>query len=141
MNRGKPRSPESQSGLGRWESLADGVWVRRMVEGSGSAIHLYRLESGRRFEEHEHPFAELGVVLSGRCVFRVGGEPKTVRGGDSFYFPAGVRHGCEVVSAHPSVILDVAVPLASDATDEISREVMAIARRTARAPARGKSGT
>ncbi|HTP54942.1 MAG TPA: cupin domain-containing protein [Thermoplasmata archaeon] len=93
-----------------WTALAGGVHVRRMVDGNGSSISLYHMAQGRRFELHEHPFAELGVVLAGEGTLLVVDEERPLREGDSFYIPGGIPHGFAVGSDRPVVMLNVSVP-------------------------------
>lgn len=90
--------------------MGDGLHVRRMVEGNGCEINLYQVARGRRFDPHQHPFAELGVVLSGRGTMIVGEEERTIREGDSFYVPGNAPHGFAVTGNRPAVLLNVTVP-------------------------------
>jgi quercetin dioxygenase-like cupin family protein len=92
--------------------------MRLMVEGNGASIVLYRLEPGTNFAAHEHPFAELGVVLAGEGHFPVAGVERILREGDSFYIPPGVRHGFSVPEGGPTVVMlnvSVAVPSLKEA--------------------------
>ncbi len=43
-------------------------------------------------EEHFHSHEQVGMVLQGRAVFVVGGEEKTLKAGDLYRIPGGVRH-------------------------------------------------
>lgn len=43
-------------------------------------------------QEHRHPHEQMGVILSGRAVFTVGGETKTLGPGDLYRIPANVPH-------------------------------------------------
>jgi quercetin dioxygenase-like cupin family protein len=105
-----------------------------MVEGSGSSIFLYRLGPGRRFERHSHPFPELGVVLAGRGRALIGDEERTLREGDSFYFPAGMPHGFEVDVSGPAVLMNFAVPPLPDLTGPSSSEVLDLAKEYGQGP-------
>jgi quercetin dioxygenase-like cupin family protein len=93
-----------------WTALAGGVHVRRMVDGNGISINLYHMEQGRRFELHDHPFAELGAVLAGEGTMLIVDEERPLREGDSFYIPGGIPHGFAVGPASPVVLLNVSVP-------------------------------
>ncbi|HEY1197768.1 MAG TPA: cupin domain-containing protein [Thermoplasmata archaeon] len=115
-----------------WMALSSGIHARVMVEGNGSSITLYRLEPGRRFERHIHPFPELGVVLVGRGVALIGDEKRTLREGDSFYFPSGTPHGFEVDAEEPAVLMNVTVPLSSDVAGPPASEVLRSAKQAIR---------
>ena len=43
-------------------------------------------------EEHSHPHEQMGVLLSGRAVFTVGAETRTLGPGDFYRIPGNVRH-------------------------------------------------
>jgi quercetin dioxygenase-like cupin family protein len=107
-----------------------------MVEGSGAAIILYRIEPGTAFDLHSHEFSELGVVLAGEGEFRVGEDRRTLREGDSFYIPRGAPHGFSVPKGGTTaVLLNVSVALPSDAatlpaTAELLRHVETVVRRS-----------
>jgi unsaturated pyranuronate lyase len=115
-----------------WEALADGIHARRMVEGNGTSIILYRLDSGRRFERHDHPFPELGVVLAGQGRVLIEDEARTLRAGDSFFIPGGTPHGFEVDAEGPVVLMNVTVPLLPDLPGPPATEVLHLAKEVVR---------
>jgi len=115
-----------------WVSLADGIRLRPMVEGNGSSIILYRLEPGRRFERHDHPFPELSVILVGRGRMVIGEEERALREGDAVYVPGGVRHGFEVDGKTPVVMMNVTVPVLPDLAGPAFSEVVRLAEKVAR---------
>ena len=45
--------------------------------------------------EHAHE-AQWAVVLAGEIELTIGGETKTYRQGESYYIPAGVKHGAKI---------------------------------------------
>ena len=47
---------------------------------------------GQRSPLHQHPCPVFGTIVSGSCLFEVEGQPaRTLKAGDAFYEPAGVR--------------------------------------------------
>lgn len=48
--------------------------------------------AGIAFNEHTHPFHELGMVLDGECDWRLEGKRERLRSGDLLLVPAGARH-------------------------------------------------
>lgn len=99
--------------------------MRRMVEGSGATLVLYRLSPGARFELHTHEFSELGVVLAGNGFFLIEDARRPCREGDSFFFPPGARHGFEVPpSGEPAVLLNVCVTVRPDAVLSDGAEIV-----------------
>lgn len=106
-----------------------------MIEANGSSILLYRLEPGRRFARHQHPFPELGVVLAGRGRVLYASEERALREGDSFYVPSGTQHGFEVDPEGPVVMVNVTVPAGPERSgppaSEVVHRAINAARRTA----------
>lgn len=113
-----------------WTELAEGVSVRHMVEGNGCSITLYRLGEGCRFDRHQHPFPELGVMLVGRGVLKVGEETRELGAGDSFFIPGGAPHGFDCGGVGPVILMNVTAPVASEADGPTSSEILRIARKT-----------
>jgi quercetin dioxygenase-like cupin family protein len=61
-------------------------------------------------EEHAHPHEQVGMVISGRAVFVVGGEEKTLGPGDMYRIPGGVRHKVRALE-EPVQALDIFTPV------------------------------
>lgn len=61
-------------------------------------------------EEHAHPHEQVGMVLEGRAVFRIGGEEKTLGPGDLYRIPGEVRHRVVALDA-PVRALDIFYPV------------------------------
>lgn len=113
----------------RWVTVARGVRVRSMVEGDGVAVVLYRIAPGTRFVPHTHDFVELGVVVSGKGQFFYEGTPRNVRGGDSFYIPAGGSHGFQVPEGGGSVVtMNVSAGVSERASGPSAAEILHLAK-------------
>lgn len=111
-----------------WVEIEHGVRIRRMVEANGIALILYRIPPGTHFDRHAHPFAEVGVVLSGQGRCRFGGEVRTLHAGDAFYVPPDVPHDFTVEGTEPVVMLNTTVPLRSDDVASSADAVEELAR-------------
>jgi quercetin dioxygenase-like cupin family protein len=61
-------------------------------------------------EEHAHPHEQVGMVLEGAAVFRIGGEEKTLAAGDLFRIPGNVRHHVRALD-RPVRVLDIFSPV------------------------------
>jgi quercetin dioxygenase-like cupin family protein len=61
-------------------------------------------------EEHSHPHEQVGMVVSGRAVFVIGGEEKTLGPGDMYRIPGGVRHKVRALE-EPVQALDIFTPV------------------------------
>lgn len=76
-------------------------------------LSVVDIEPGAVVEEHAHPHEQVGVVLQGRAVFVIGGEEKTLRPGDLYRIPGGVRHRVRALE-EPVRALDVFCPPRED---------------------------
>ena len=71
------------------------------------------LEPHATVAEHSHPHEQVGMVLSGKAIFHIGGEQKTLQAGDMYRIPGNVRH--RVVALDEKVYaLDVFCPIRED---------------------------
>jgi quercetin dioxygenase-like cupin family protein len=61
-------------------------------------------------EEHSHPHEQVGMVVSGRAVFVIGGEEKTLGPGDMYRIPGGVKHKVRALD-EPVQALDIFNPV------------------------------
>ena len=60
--------------------------------------------------DHAHPNEQLGMIVSGRLVFTIGGETKTLGPGEVYRIPGGVRHSV-VALDEPVRALDIFYPI------------------------------
>jgi quercetin dioxygenase-like cupin family protein len=88
-----------------WSRYSPGVRVRHLIDGEGTALHLYQIEPGTRVAIHAHEFPELGMVLSGTGMILLDDEERVTQAGDSFYLPGGLRHGFQVPSGGVPVLM------------------------------------
>jgi quercetin dioxygenase-like cupin family protein len=61
-------------------------------------------------EEHAHPHEQVGMVVTGRAVFVIGGEEKTLGPGDLYRIPGNVRHKVRALE-EPVRALDIFTPV------------------------------
>lgn len=80
--------------------------------GQKMMVSLVDLEAGSVVEEHAHPHEQVGVLLSGRMTFTIGGETKEVSPGDVWVIPGGVKH--KVIALEASKAVDVFAPPRED---------------------------
>jgi unsaturated pyranuronate lyase len=87
---------------------APGVKIRAVAHGT-IMLSYVRLEPNSVAATHLHSEEQMGIVLSGECVFDLDGEERTLKMGDVYHAPAGVPHGARATD-EPCVILDVFSP-------------------------------
>lgn len=61
-------------------------WLERLM------TSVVDFEPNSVVEEHQHVHEQMGIVLSGRAEFIVGGERKVLGPGDVYRIPSNVRH-------------------------------------------------
>lgn len=71
------------------------------------------LDPGAVVAEHSHPHEQVGLVISGKATFWIGGEEKTLGPGDMFRIPGNVKHRV-VALDEPVRVLDIFHPIRED---------------------------
>jgi quercetin dioxygenase-like cupin family protein len=74
----------------------------------GNNLIMVCMEIGGGQEDlgHEHAFDQCGLVLAGEIEMFVGEERKTLGQGESYFIPAGTRHGWKTFN-DPAKLLDI----------------------------------
>jgi len=67
-----------------------------------------KFEKGAIGVLHQHYHSQVTYVESGEFEMTIGDEIRILKGGDSFYIPTNVMHGC--VCTSPGVLIDVFSP-------------------------------
>jgi quercetin dioxygenase-like cupin family protein len=78
--------------------------------GEKMMLSLVELEPHSVVAEHSHPHEQVGMVLSGRAIFYIGDEEKTLQQGDMYCMPGNVKHKV-VVLDEPVKALDIFHPI------------------------------
>lgn len=95
-----------------WEEVGPGL--KRQIMGFDEKIMLVKVdfEADAVGQLHKHHHSQVTYVESGEFEMTIGEEVKVLRGGDSFYIPPHVMHGC--VCKSPGVLIDVFSPHRED---------------------------
>lgn len=95
-----------------WERVDE--YITRQIVGYDDTIMMVkvRFAEGGVGQMHEHYHAQTTYVVSGTFEMTIGEETKTLIGGDSFYIPPHVMHGC--VCTGEGMLIDVFSPLRED---------------------------
>lgn len=94
------------------KSIAPGVSIA-VAGGDRAQMSFVTLTPGSQVPMHDHPHEQLGVVLEGEFVMVIGEESRTIKPGDKYVIPGGVRHGVTEVKVK-SVALDIFSPPRED---------------------------
>jgi len=68
------------------------VVSREIMRNKSGTVSVFAFDAGEGLSEHTAPFDALVQVLDGAAVIAIGGEPLSVRAGESVIMPAGVPH-------------------------------------------------
>jgi quercetin dioxygenase-like cupin family protein len=89
-----------------------GVWISTWW-GKEVMCSLVEMRPGAVVPRHHHPHEQIGLVLAGRALFRIGDVEKELTAGDRYIIPSGMPH--EVVASDEGLrALDVFHPPRSE---------------------------
>lgn len=97
---------------GRRRPLFPGVDIRT-VAGDSMMLSVVRFEPDSVVPDHSHPHEQMGLLVSGRLAFTVGGVTEILEAGDMWRIPSNVPHSVVAVGG-PAVALDVFHPIRED---------------------------
>lgn len=81
--------------------------------GDAMMLSLVTFEPGADLPEHAHPHEQMGMMISGRLEFTVGGQTRILETGDIWRIPGSVPHKVRALDG-PAVALDVFYPVRED---------------------------
>lgn len=95
-----------------WEEIDP--LLKRQIMGYDGKIMLVKVafKEGGVGQMHEHYHSQVTYVESGEFEMTIGDQVHTIRGGDSYYVPPHVMHGC--VCKKDGVLIDVFSPARED---------------------------
>ncbi|MDE2508048.1 MAG: cupin domain-containing protein [Planctomycetota bacterium] len=100
------------AGTGSRHGIFPGVEIRTHA-GDDVMLSYVTLEPGSAVLEHAHPHEQMGILISGRLEFTIGGQTAVLSTGDMWRIPGGVPHSVRAVDG-PAVALDVFHPIRED---------------------------
>ena len=74
-----------------------GVISKQVLKNEAGNITLFSFDQGQGLSEHTAPFDAVVQVLDGMAEIRIGGNPLTVKAGETVIMPAGVPHALQAV--------------------------------------------
>jgi quercetin dioxygenase-like cupin family protein len=92
-----------------------GVERREAAVGNDCQLMEFRLGKGSVIPAHHHVNEQIGIVVSGRLVMRIGNEQAILESGDGYSIPPDTEHSVEVLE--DSLVLDVFAPPRDDYRD------------------------
>jgi quercetin dioxygenase-like cupin family protein len=92
--------------------LADGV-MARAVEGDRLTMAVVELDPNAVSPMHHHDNEQLGFVIAGSIVMRIGTEEQELSPGDTYNIPSHVSHDA-VAGPDGATVVDVFAPVRAD---------------------------
>ncbi|MFO7742108.1 MAG: cupin domain-containing protein [Anaerolineae bacterium] len=89
------------------------------MHGERTMMVLNATLPGHSVPTHSHPHEQIGMVLRGRAILRIGDEERKVGPGDFYCIPAGVPHSDTCLGDDPFVMLDIFHPAREDFLDQV----------------------
>jgi quercetin dioxygenase-like cupin family protein len=87
------------------EMFRPGIMSKAEI-GENLIMVCMEIDQGKEDTGHEHPFDQCGIVLTGQIEMFIGNERNTLNANESYFIPAGVRHGWKTFT-EPVKLLDV----------------------------------
>jgi quercetin dioxygenase-like cupin family protein len=100
------------AGGGTHREIFPGVRIHA-VSGDRLMLSLVDLEPGSVVLEHSHPHEQMGMLISGRVEFTIGGVTKVLGPGEMWRIPGHVPHMVRTLEG-PAVALDIFHPVRED---------------------------
>jgi quercetin dioxygenase-like cupin family protein len=100
------------AGEGSRHVIFPGVEIRTAA-GDQLMLSVVRFEPRALVPDHSHPHEQMGMLLSGRLEFTVGGETRVLGPGDLWRIPGGTVHRVQALD-EPALALDVFHPVRDD---------------------------
>ncbi len=100
------------AGSGSRHLIFPGVEIRTTA-GSQLMLSVVNFQPGSVVTDHSHPHEQMGMMISGRLEFTVGGVTRVLGPGEIWRIPGGVVHSVRAFD-EPAVALDVFHPIRED---------------------------
>jgi quercetin dioxygenase-like cupin family protein len=101
-----------RAGSGSRHQLFPGVAICTTA-GQAMMLSMVTFEPDSVVPDHAHPHEQMGVMISGRLEFTVGGNTRILGPGDMWRIPGNVLHRVRAIDG-PAVALDVFHPIRED---------------------------
>ena len=92
--------------------LTDGI-MARAVEGERVTMAIVQLDPNAVSPAHHHENEQLGFVIAGSIVMRIGTEERELNPGDTYNIPSDVSHDA-VAGPDGATVVDIFVPVRED---------------------------
>ncbi|BAT71964.1 conserved hypothetical protein [Thermosulfidibacter takaii ABI70S6] len=87
---------------------APGVTMR-VITGEKVQMVLFEIAPNSEIPEHSHPHEQMGTVLEGKILLKVGNEERILKKGDAYIAPPNIPHSGKTLD-EKAIVLDVFSP-------------------------------
>jgi len=95
-----------------YKDMLPGIKMRTATYGDKTLMSEFLLEKGSSLPPHSHVHEQIGYLVSGKIILKIGGESFETLPGDSWCVKSGVEHSAEAVE--DSVAVEVFSPVRED---------------------------
>ena len=81
----------------------------RVLTGERVQMVLFEIDPHTEIPQHSHPHEQMGTVLEGSILLKVGNEERLLKKGDAYIAPPDVPHSARTLDER-AVVLDVFSP-------------------------------
>jgi quercetin dioxygenase-like cupin family protein len=92
--------------------LGEGI-AARSINGERMTVAVVDLAPNAVLPEHRHENEQLGFIIRGSMMMRIGNEVRELHPGDTYTIPSGVEHGA-AAGPEGSTVADVFAPIRAD---------------------------
>ncbi len=70
------------------------AWI---MQSENNQLVFFEFEAGMDLPDHNHTYAQWGVVIDGEMELRIDGKPRICKSGDEYLIPVGAMHGSKFI--------------------------------------------
>jgi quercetin dioxygenase-like cupin family protein len=103
---------ETCSLLAPVENVTHGIVSRAILTTPAVRLTLFHFAAGQELSEHTSKARALVQILTGTCVFSVGGTVHSLKPGDLLHLPPGIPHAVAAAEPFSMLLTQVSEPTA-----------------------------
>ncbi len=97
----------------RWEEIKEKIPKNgikmKVITGTKAQMVLFQIDPHTEFPPHMHPHEQMGTVLAGALLLKIGKSEKILKPGDAYIVPPNTEHSAKTFNK-TTVVLDVFSP-------------------------------
>lgn len=81
-----------------------GIVSRQVMKNEKGNVSLFAFAKGEALSEHIAPFDALVQIIEGEALIIIGGQPFSLKSGDSIIMPANISHAVQAVEKFKMIL-------------------------------------